>query len=81
MAKVIIYVSRHKGRDEKIKLNTDFNFKIGDVVTFPDRMARTNSYCGIRVTEIKKEIYEKKWYKRWFGVSEELVVLVRAEEL
>ena len=82
MVKVIVYVKRSKGkRDEKIELKTDYDFKIGDVITFPCRMARTNSYHGIRVTEIKNEIHEKRWFERILGLSQELVVLVQAEEL
>lgn len=79
MVKIKIYVSRNKGRNEEIELNTDFNFKVGDVIEFTDRMARTNAYHGIKITEIKLEIREKKWWVFDFG--KELITLVAAEEL
>lgn len=79
MAKTIIYIRRPKGRDEEKELNTDFNFKVGDEITFPDRIARTNAYHGIKIVKIKYEIRERKWHV--FDLGTELVILVEAEEL
>ena len=73
MVKVIICIRRSKGKDEEIELKTDFQFKTGDIVTFPDRIRKTNSYHAIKITEIKPEICKRFWRK-------ELVILIGAEE-
>ena len=73
MVEVIICIKRSTGKDEEIKLKTDFRFNVGDVITFPDRMKETNSYQGIKITEIKRELHEGLFKKK-------LVILVGAEE-
>jgi hypothetical protein len=73
MVKVIICVRRNKGKDEEINLETDFQFNVGDVITFPDRIRKTNSYHAIEITDIKRELHERFWKK-------ELVVIIGAEE-
>ena len=73
MVEVIIYVRGSKGKDEEIKLKTDFSFSVGDVITFPNRIKKTNSYQGIKITEIKIKLHEGLFKKK-------LVILVKAEE-
>jgi hypothetical protein len=73
MVKVIICIRRSKEKDEEIELETDFRFNTGDIITFPDRIRKTNSYHAIEITEIKIELREGSFKK-------ELIILVGAKE-
>ena len=73
MVKVIICIGKGKEKDEEIELGTDFRFNTGDIITFPDRIRKTNSYQGIKITEIKIELREGSFKK-------ELVILIGAKE-